>query len=86
MSTVAVRAARLTKRYGGVCALDGLDLEVGVGEVHAFLGPNGAGKTTTIRILLGLLRKDGWAAAHARDHVPRVPDGLLRRLQIDQGA
>jgi ABC-2 type transport system ATP-binding protein len=59
MSTVAVRAARLTKRYGGVCALDGLDLEVGVGEVHAFLGPNGAGKTTTIRILLGLLRKDG---------------------------
>ena len=59
MSTLAVRAARLTRRYGGVCALDGLDLEVGVGEVHAFLGPNGAGKTTTIRILLGLLRKDG---------------------------
>ena len=59
MSTVAVRAAGLTKRYGGMRALDGLDLEVGVGEVHAFLGPNGAGKTTTIRILLGLLRKDG---------------------------
>ena len=59
MSTVAVRAAGLTKRYGGVRALDGLDLEVGVGEVHAFLGPNGAGKTTTIRILLGLLGKDG---------------------------
>jgi ABC-2 type transport system ATP-binding protein len=59
MSTVALRAAGLTKRYGSVRALDGLDLEVGVGEVHAFLGPNGAGKTTTIRILLGLLRKDG---------------------------
>ena len=42
MSTVAVSAARLTKRYGGVCALDGLDLEVGVGEAHAFFGPNGA--------------------------------------------
>ena len=56
---VAVRASGLTKRYGRVRALDGLDLEVGVGEVHAFLGPNGAGKSTTIRILLGLLRKDG---------------------------
>ena len=59
MSDVALRAAGLTKQYGSARALDGLDLEVGVGEVHAFLGPNGAGKTTTIRILLGLLRKDG---------------------------
>jgi ABC-2 type transport system ATP-binding protein len=58
MGNVALRAAGLTKRYGRVVALDGLDLEVGTGEVHAFLGPNGAGKTTTIRILLGLLRKD----------------------------
>jgi ABC-2 type transport system ATP-binding protein len=56
---VALRAVGLTKRYGRVVALDGLDLEVRTGEVHAFLGPNGAGKTTTIRILLGLLRKDG---------------------------
>jgi len=55
----AIRAVGLTKRYGRVVALDGLDLEVAAGEVHAFLGPNGAGKTTTIRILLGLLRKDG---------------------------
>jgi ABC-2 type transport system ATP-binding protein len=59
MSDVALRAAGLTKRYGSARALDGLDLEVTVGEVHAFLGPNGAGKTTAIRILLGLLRKDG---------------------------
>jgi ABC-2 type transport system ATP-binding protein len=59
MSDVAICASGLTKRYGSVRALDGLDLEVGVGEVHAFLGPNGAGKTTTIRILLGLLRKHG---------------------------
>ena len=56
---VVLRAVGLTKRYGRAVALDGLDLEVRAGEVHAFLGPNGAGKTTTIRILLGLLRKDG---------------------------
>jgi ABC-2 type transport system ATP-binding protein len=59
MGTVALSAVGLTKRYGRAVALDGLDLEVRTGEVHAFLGPNGAGKTTTIRILLGLLRKDG---------------------------
>ncbi len=56
--TKALRAVGLTKRYGRVVALDGLDLEVGAGEVHAFLGPNGAGKTTAIRILLGLLKAD----------------------------
>ena len=55
----AIEAAGLHKSFGRVTALDGLDLTVRAGEVHAFLGPNGAGKTTTIRILLGLLRKDG---------------------------
>ncbi|MDT5036782.1 MAG: polyether ionophore transport system ATP-binding protein, partial [Micromonosporaceae bacterium] len=50
------------KSFGRTTALDGLDLTVRRGEVHAFLGPNGAGKTTTIRILLGLLRRDGGEA------------------------
>ena len=40
---VVLRTAGLTKRYGRVVALDGLNLEVGAGEVHAFLGPKGAG-------------------------------------------
>jgi ABC-2 type transport system ATP-binding protein len=55
----AIEARGLRKRFGRATALDGLDLTVAAGEVHAFLGPNGAGKTTTIRILLGLLRRDG---------------------------
>src|SRR5580693_1596639 len=54
----AIEANGLRKRFGRAPALDGLDLTVRDGEVHAFLGPNGAGKTTTIRILLGLLRPD----------------------------
>ncbi len=49
----------LTKKFGAVRALDGLDLTVREGEVHGFLGPNGAGKSTTIRILLGLVKADG---------------------------
>jgi len=56
--TNAIEAHGLHKSFGRTRALDGLDLTVATGEVHAFLGPNGAGKTTTIRILLGLLRKE----------------------------
>ena len=48
----------LTKSYGRVQALRGVDLEVGQGEIFGFLGPNGAGKTTTIRCLLDLIRPD----------------------------
>jgi ABC-2 type transport system ATP-binding protein len=55
----AIEASGLRKQFGTTKALDGLDLTVRGGEVHAFLGPNGAGKTTAIRILLGLLRRDG---------------------------
>lgn len=55
---LAVRAAALTKRFGGVTAVDGVDLNVRQGEVVAFLGPNGAGKTTTIDMLLGLSTPD----------------------------
>jgi ABC-2 type transport system ATP-binding protein len=58
---ICVRGLR--KSFGTATALDGLDLEVGRGEVHGFLGPNGAGKSTTIRILLGLLRSSGGSAS-----------------------
>jgi ABC-2 type transport system ATP-binding protein len=54
-----IRTQHLTKTFGKVTALDGLDLDVRPGEVHGFLGPNGAGKTTTIRIVLGLIRATG---------------------------
>ena len=56
MTTDAIRAESLTKYYGAVVAVEGLDLTVLPGEVYGFLGPNGAGKTTTIRILLDLVR------------------------------
>ena len=56
--TAAVEAHGLTKTFGAVTALDGLELTVPAGSVVGFLGPNGAGKSTTIRVLLGLLRPD----------------------------
>jgi ABC-2 type transport system ATP-binding protein len=58
----AIVAEGLAKRFGGVRALDGVDLELGTGEVLALLGPNGAGKTTTVRILATLLAPDAGRA------------------------
>src|SRR6266850_6135736 len=54
MHTV-IRAEKLTKRFGSLVAVNGLDLEVREGEVFGFLGPNGAGKTTTLRLLCALI-------------------------------
>ena len=54
-----IEARGLTKSYGETKALRGIDLSVKQGEIHGFIGMNGAGKSTTIRILLGMLKKDG---------------------------
>lgn len=55
---IALEVRGLTKAYGKVQALRGIDLEVRRGEIFGFLGPNGAGKTTTIRCLLDMIRPD----------------------------
>lgn len=51
-----IECNKLTRRYGRMLALDGIDLHIGAGELHAFVGPNGAGKTTAMRILATLMR------------------------------
>ena len=81
----AIEARGLRKRFGRATALDGLDLTVAAGEVHAFLGPNGAGKTTTIRILLGLLRKDGGDVSLLGGDPWRDATTLHRRLAYVPG-
>lgn len=73
-----IRCERVTKRFGHVVALDGLDLTVGRGAVTGYLGPNGAGKSTTIRILLDLARADaGHVEVLGAD--PRAAGPELRR-------
>jgi ABC-2 type transport system ATP-binding protein len=56
-SPVEVRG--LVKEYGSIRAVDHVDLTVEAGDIYGYLGPNGAGKTTTLRMLLGLIRRDG---------------------------
>ena len=55
MPEIAIRTQRLTRRFGNLTAVDGVDLQVAAGQFFGFLGPNGAGKSTTIKMLTGLL-------------------------------
>jgi ABC-2 type transport system ATP-binding protein len=81
----AVEVRGLRKSFGQTVALDGLDLTVATGEVHAFLGPNGAGKTTTIRVLLGLIRSSGGEARLLGGDPWRDAVALHRRLAYVPG-
>jgi ABC-2 type transport system ATP-binding protein len=83
--TAAIAVSGLVKDFGRTRALDQLDLTVSTGEVHGFLGPNGAGKTTTIRILLGLLRRDGGRVAVLDGDPWRDTVRLHRRLAYVPG-
>ena len=83
--TTVIRTSGLTKHYGRVHALDGLDLSVDEGQIHGFLGPNGAGKSTTIRVLLGLARKTGGEASVFGSDPWRDAVALHRRIAYVPG-
>jgi ABC-type multidrug transport system ATPase subunit len=75
--TLVVETRKLTKHYGRVPVVEGLDLTVRRGEVYGFLGPNGAGKTTTLRMLLGLIRPTSGSATVMGER-PGDPSSLAR--------
>lgn len=81
----AIAVEGLTKSFGHVRALNGLDLTVESGEIHGFLGPNGAGKTTTLRILLGLVSADGGKATLLGGNPWKDAVKLHRRLAYVPG-
>lgn len=83
--TPPIQVVGLEKSFGKFKALNGLDLTVEAGEIHAFLGPNGAGKSTTIRILLGLLRSNGGSAKLFGENPWRDVVSLHRRLAYVPG-
>ncbi len=59
----AIQTFKLTKQFDGLVAVNGIDLEIGKGELFSFLGPNGAGKTTTINMLCCLLKPTSGTAS-----------------------
>ena len=68
MTDVAIRADRLTKRYGDTLAADGVDLAIPRGQFFGLLGPNGAGKTSTVHMLSTLIRPtsgEAWVAGYS---------------------
>src|SRR6184192_2530486 len=75
----AVRARGITKCFGDVVALDGVDLDVAQGQIHGLVGPNGAGKTTLLGLLLGLAVADEGSLEILGTKVGRAlaaPDGV----------
>jgi len=63
----AIKTSGLTKTFGEVRAVDGVDLEIGKGELFGLVGPDGAGKTTTLRLLAGIMEPtsgEAWVAGH----------------------
>src|SRR3712207_8151309 len=80
MTTPAISATGLTKAFGDVRALDGVDIEAAPGTVLGVLGPNGAGKTTLVRVLATLLRPDEGTARVTGLDVVRDADALRSRI------
>ncbi|MFO0891580.1 MAG: ATP-binding cassette domain-containing protein [Isosphaeraceae bacterium] len=90
--SAAIAIAGVTKRFGNVLAVDGLDLEVPRGSLYGFIGPNGSGKTTTLRMIMHILLPDqgeievlgqrDTRAAH--DRVSYLPEerGLYKRMSV----
>jgi ABC-2 type transport system ATP-binding protein len=85
-----IRTEQLTKRFGGVTAVDAVSFTVERGEIFAFLGPNGAGKSTTIKMLTTLLtptsghiQVDGHDPAHDPDAVRRTFGIIFQDPSLD---
>jgi ABC-2 type transport system ATP-binding protein len=79
-AALAVETHGLAKHFGGVAAVDRIDLVVPVGSTYGFLGPNGSGKTTTIRVLLGLVSPTAGSWDLLGEPMPRRAMSALPRV------
>jgi ABC-2 type transport system ATP-binding protein len=80
MSSSAIRCETLVREFGGVAAVNGVDLDVEAGEIYGFLGPNGAGKSTTVRMLCTLLAPTSGRAEIAGFDVVTHPGAVRLRI------
>lgn len=82
MSDLAVHTSQLSKSFGEITALRGVDLAVPKGTIFALLGPNGAGKTTTVRLLTGVIKPSGGQAQVAGYDIMADVDALRERVGV----
>ncbi len=78
----AIKTVGLVKRYKNITAVDGLDLEIGQGEVFSLLGVNGAGKTTTIKMLTSLTKPDMGDAIVGSYSINNQPDKVKKLIGV----
>jgi ABC-2 type transport system ATP-binding protein len=78
----AISARGLRRTFGDVVAVDGLDLEIGAGEIYGLLGPNGAGKSTTVRMLCTLLAPSGGEATVAGHEITTQAQQVRLRIGV----
>jgi branched-chain amino acid transport system ATP-binding protein len=88
MAEAILRTVQLTKRFGGLNAVDNIDFDLTEGELVAVIGPNGAGKTTFVNLLAGSLRPDAGDVIYAGNSISSRPvhsramAGITRSFQI----
>ena len=82
MADASLLRAHVTKRFGGLAALDEVSLTIGAGEVRGLIGPNGAGKTTLVNVLSGVLRPTAGSISFAGDEIAGSPPYRIARLGI----
>lgn len=80
MNEFAIQAKALSKHFGELVAVDGVDLAIPTGQIYGFLGPNGSGKTTIIRMLCGLLTPTSGSVTALGMSIPAQAEAL--RLKI----
>ncbi|MCW5759472.1 MAG: ATP-binding cassette domain-containing protein, partial [Phenylobacterium sp.] len=81
MDESAIRLSGVSRRYGGVAALDGVDLDVAAGAFVALVGGSGSGKTTLLKTVNGLIRPDGGQVrVFGEDVAAAAPHELRRRI------
>ncbi len=80
MTELAIRAKSLSRHFGDVIAVDGVDLEIPSGQIYGFLGPNGSGKTTIIRMLCGLLTPSAGDVSVLGLNIPAQAETLRRKI------